>query len=229
LDTHTVFFETRTRSHLIDALRDAFSTTWQGTVDRLDQEIRSMQGMSGRKYRTLVNNLINNMPDARYLEIGSWAGSTLCAAIYNNEVRALAIDNWSEFGGPAGDFMTNVGRFRNPRSHVSFLEQDFKTVRFDAIGKYNIYLFDGPHFEADQYEGIVLAQPALDEQFVLIVDDWNFPPAQAGTKRAFADLNLQIDYAIEIRTTLDGSLPEVLGAISDWHNGYFLAVVSKQR
>jgi hypothetical protein len=134
LDTHTVFFETRTRSHLIDALRDAFSTTWQGTVDRLDQEILSMQGMSGRKYRTLVNN----MPDARYLEIGSWAGSTLCAAIYNNEVRALAIDNWSEFGGPAGDFMTSVGRFRNPKSHVSFLEQDFKTVRFDAIGKYNI-------------------------------------------------------------------------------------------
>jgi hypothetical protein len=74
-----------------------------------------------------------------------------------------------------------------------------------------------------------LAQPALDEQFVLIVDDWNFPPAQAGIKRPFADLNLQIDYAIEIRTTLDGSLPEVLGAISDWHNGYLLAVVSKQR
>ncbi len=226
MDTHTVFLDINSQNTLVDALKDAFSTSWQGTT-KLSEEVLSMPGMSGRKYRALINNLIGNLPDARYLEIGSWAGSTLCSAIYNNDVRALAIDNWSEFGGPAGDFLTNVGRFRNPRSHISFLEQDFRAVRYDAIGKYNVYLFDGPHIEKDQFDGLAIAQAALDEKYILIIDDWNYPPTQAGTKKALKELGLKLDYAMEIRTTLDGSFPKALGPISDWHNGYFLAVLSK--
>ena len=33
----------------------------------------------------------------KYLEIGSWAGSTVCSAIYGNKVKALCIDNWLKF------------------------------------------------------------------------------------------------------------------------------------
>ena len=62
--------------------------------------IKFMPGMSGRKYRYLINNLVSSIKDARYLEIGCWAGSTACSALYGNEVKAVCIDNWSQFTDP---------------------------------------------------------------------------------------------------------------------------------
>ena len=41
-----------------------------------------MEGLSGRKYRSLINNLIQKIKDPRYLEIGTWLGSTACSAAF---------------------------------------------------------------------------------------------------------------------------------------------------
>src|SRR3954467_15320791 len=74
--------------------------------------IYAVNGFSGLKYRFFINRLIGGLSDARYLEVGSWMGSTLCAAIHGNRVRATAIDNWSQFGGPKEVFLKNVETFR---------------------------------------------------------------------------------------------------------------------
>jgi hypothetical protein len=66
---------------------------------KLPNEIRYMDGMSGKKYRYLINNLVGSTPDARYLEVGSWAGSTACSAMWGNKCKVICIDDWSEFGG----------------------------------------------------------------------------------------------------------------------------------
>ncbi len=52
------------------------------------------------------------MEDCRYLEIGVWKGSSLCAAMWKNEITCLAIDNWSEFGGPKSRFLYNFNKFK---------------------------------------------------------------------------------------------------------------------
>jgi hypothetical protein len=109
------------------------------------------------------------------------------------------------------------------------MECDFRSVDYGSIGKFNIYLFDGPHGEADQYDGIVIAQPALTETFFLIVDDWNWRTVRVGTLRALAASRCQLECSIEVRTSLDGSTPSLYGKQSDWHNGYFIAVVRKAR
>jgi hypothetical protein len=189
-------------------------------------DVLALDGMSGRKYRIFINNLIGSIEGARYLEVGVWMGSTLCSAIYKNKVRALAIDNWTQFGGPADKFFANLGRFKGGAS-VSFIDNDFRAVDFSAVGKFNVYLFDGPHQETDQYDGLSLAQAALDDQFVFIVDDWNWAQVRNGTTKALAALGLQLDFAAEIRTTLDDTQPELRGKQSDWHNGYFIAACSK--
>ena len=64
--------------------------------------------MSGRRYRLFVNAFLSGLQDARYLEIGAWAGSTFCSAIYGHAVRAVAIDDWSEFGGLRETFFANL-------------------------------------------------------------------------------------------------------------------------
>jgi hypothetical protein len=192
----------------------------------LPPELLMLDGMSGRKYRALINNLVGLIDNARYLEIGVWKGSTLCSAVYGNKVRALAIDNWSEFDGPANEFFTNLGQFRGQAS-VSFLDADFRDIDYRTIGKFNVFLFDGPHSYEAQRDGLLLTRDALDDEFVLIVDDWNWEAVRRGTYDAIASLGYKLDFAAEIRTTLDGSHPSIGGAQSDWHNGYFLAAIHR--
>ena len=70
-------------------------------------------------------------------------------------------------------------------------------------------MFDGPHAERDQYDGVVLAQPALDKSHVLIVDDWNLSQVRDGTMRALIDTRCRIDAWIEVRTTFDNTHPSI--------------------
>lgn len=87
-------------------------------------------------------------------------------------------------------------------------------------------MFDGPHSIKDQYDGIKIAQPALDDEFILIVDDWNAPHVNRPTLKVISDLNLIVDY-IEIFTIDNGEHPKICRQNSEWHNGYFLASVKK--
>ena len=94
--------------------------------------------------------------------------------------------------------------------------------------RFNIYLFDGPHGEQDQYDGIILAQAALSNPHIVIVDDWNYPQVRRGTLRGLIDINCQLKTTIEIRTTFDGSHADPCRQNSDWHNGYFIAEVLRR-
>jgi SAM-dependent methyltransferase len=194
---------------------------------KLPTELLDLAGMSGRKYRLFINNLIASLDDARYLEVGVFTGSTLCSAINGNKVTAVAIDNWSQFGGPMGQFLVNLSRFKTAAAHVSFLESDFRAVDFGSLGQFNVYLFDGPHHRDGQYDGIALALRALDDHCILIIDDWNWPLVREGTLASIRAVGMVVDYLVEIRTTMDGQHGPIAGARSDWHNGYFIAALSK--
>ena len=199
---------------------------------KLRKEIIGMVGMSGQMYRHFINNLIEFIPDARYLEVGSWAGSTMCSAINGNSLRAFAIDNWSEFAVDdiAKYFLSNVSGSTNKEVSFNMLTSDFRKVDYSQLGgKFNVYLFDGPHEEQDQYDGVRIAMPAMDNEFILIVDDYNFHRVQLGTQRAIHDERLEILSAYQILTTPDGTHhdPAVSMQNSEWHNGYFMAVLRK--
>jgi hypothetical protein len=195
---------------------------------KLPRLVLDMEGMSGRKYRYLINNLIASIPDARYLEVGTWAGSTACAAMFGNKVKVTCIDNWSQFGGPRDKFIENTNNCRSEMTNFRFIESDFREVNYQDIGKYNVYLFDGPHEYEDQRDGLLLALPALDEETIFIVDDWNWPFVREGTFRALRECGLEIVYSAEIRSTQDDNHPvKSHQKDSDWHNGYFLCVLRK--
>jgi hypothetical protein len=208
------------------ALKTAFESalSLQG---KLDDDVLNIDGMSGKKYRVFINNLISLVQNPRYLEVGSWTGSTLCSAIHKNALTAVAIDNWSQYGGPVSTFFSNISRHCSPDTKLSVISKDFRTVAFEALGRFNVYLFDGPHEYADQYDGLAMALNCLDNEFIYIVDDWNWEQVRTGTSHAIANLNLEIVHSIEIRTTADGSHPKVRGKDSDWHNGYFISLLRK--
>ena len=53
------------------------------------------------------------MENVRYLEIGTWYGSSSISAIYKNNINATFIDNWSQFGGDSNIFNNIISQKSN--------------------------------------------------------------------------------------------------------------------
>lgn len=212
---------------IADAMKRAIDDAMENR-GKLSEHILAMEGMSGKKYRYFINNLIEHLQSPHYLEVGSYAGSTLCSAIFGNSLTAVAVDNWSEFGGPVDKFFKNLSESCSIETKVSVVNSDFRQVNFPSLGKFNIYLFDGPHAYADHHDGLSMAMDCLEDEFIYIVDDWNWDAVRYGTMAAIADACLTVQTSIDIRTSSDNTHPEVACQYSDWHNGYFIALLKKK-
>jgi hypothetical protein len=110
---------------------------------KIDDRILYMDGMTGRKTRHFYNNLLN-IDDARYLEIGTWKGSSVCSGMCGNKAKVLCIDNWSQFGGPKQEFLSNFNRYKG-ENDAQFIEGDCYTVDTSNLPKFNIYMYDVEH------------------------------------------------------------------------------------
>ena len=223
-------FDSEISHPYVDVVKESFEKCLN-CESQLTPFVLDVHGMSGKKYRHFINNVVSSISDARYLEVGSWKGSTLCAAIFNNNVTAYAIDDLSTDGGPKDEFMKNVAECIETSDEkleidVKFEESDYRLVNYSEIGKYNIFLYDGLHEEQDQYDGIVLPYETLDDVFILIVDDWNWSGPKDGTNRAIKELNLEVLYSVEIDSSEDYG-NGLSFQRSDWHNGYFIGVLKK--
>ncbi len=218
-------------SHRIDALGKAVRDAFQDAMamrGRLREEAFKVNGFSGKKFRLLLNNLMSEVPDPRYMEIGLFHGASFCSALFKNKLRAVGIDNWTEYNGKRQVFENNLNAFKSELADIEIIEKDFRKVDYTAIGKYNILFYDGSHSEKDQYDGIKIPQPAMDDTYIMIVDDWNWDRVRKGTFDALRDAKANIEYSIEVRTTFNNeNLPLVNGLNSEWHNGTIVAVVSK--
>ncbi len=217
------------------ALIPAVEQSWEFATKEypyleMDKNILKIKGaMSGARYQVFINHLIRQLPDPRYLEVGVFTGSTLCAAVNNNKVNAVAIDNWSQAFGDyimpeievRSECLDNLRKFVTPGASVRLIEADFHNVDFSTLGKFNVYMYDGRHLIQDQYEGITYALQALDDEFILIVDDWNDYAVRQGTFEALEKMKLTVLYNQFVRTGLaEGQ------KCGEWHNGYFIGVIS---
>jgi hypothetical protein len=186
----------------------------------LTDEVLNMEGMSGKKTRHFYNNLCS-LEKARYLEIGSWKGSSSCSALCNNKLTCLCIDNWSEFGGPKEEFLENFNKYKGTND-AQFLERDCWNIETSSIGRFNIYMYDGDHSEQSQYDALARYYQALDDEFIFLVDDWNYNDVKVGTLRAMVDLKLNILFEKQINT--ESNDPK-----NDWHNGIGIFVLEKEK
>jgi methyltransferase family protein len=226
LAPHVTVIELAGRSPLPSRVRGAFE---DALVNRglMDPRVHEVDGFSGRKHRLFLNNLIAAMEQPRYLEIGIFRGATFCAAVSNNKLRATGVDNWSEFGGSANEFYANLAIFKGPDASVNIIEQDFRAVNYAALGPFNLGFYDGPHTARDQYDGARIVIEAMDANSVLLVDDWNWEQVRDGTMSAIYDTGAHIDFAIDVRTSFDNSVPAHAYGGSDWNNGLFAAVIAR--
>jgi hypothetical protein len=207
-------------SHVKNAIERSYNN-----ISKLSQEILFIEGKSGNKTRHLYNNICN-IPGAKYLEIGTWKGSSVCSAMCGNKAKVVCIDNWSEFGGPKREFITNFNTYKG-ENEARFIEQDCFKVDISLLPKFNIYMYDGNHTKDSHYRALVHYYDCLDNTFVFIVDDWNWQDVRNGTYESIKLLNLSVLYEREIRLTTDNSHTSPQLAKETWHNGIYVAILKK--
>jgi hypothetical protein len=194
-------------------------------ISKITPDIINMDGMTGKNTRHFYNNLLNS-EDARYLEIGTWKGSSVCSAMCGNKATVVCIDNWSEFGGPKGEFLENFEKFKGDNT-ASFIEKDCFQVDVSTLPKFNIYMYDGNHFSDSHYKSLMHYYGCMDDVFIFIVDDWNWQFVREGTRDAIKKLNLKVLYEKEVRLTSDNSTTPQPLLGNTWWNGIYVAVLQK--
>ena len=195
-------------------------------VSKITDDVLSIEGMTGTKTRHFYNNLLNT-EDARYLEIGTWKGSSVCSAMYGNKAKVVCIDNWSEFGGPKSDFLTNFEKFKGDND-ATFIENDCFTLDISSLPKFNIFMYDGDHATESHYNALLHYYDCLDDTFIFIADDWNWECVRDGTINSIQKLNLKVLYEKEIRLTSDNSHTPYPLSKDTWWNGIYVSVLQKQ-
>jgi hypothetical protein len=206
-----------------------------------------LNGMSGSKTRHFYNNLCS-INDCRYLEIGTWAGSTLCSSLYQNDINSTAIDSF-DWGGLAvkQQFINNISKCKqlptnidiNNKKYEFNVENDkilqvidsdsFKVNINDLKFTYNVYLYDGDHSYDSHYKALTYYISKLDNIFIFIVDDWNIPRVRDATNRSIKDLNLNILAECEVLYTHDDTHTTHNNnfASNNFWNGLYSVILSK--
>jgi hypothetical protein len=207
-----------TYKNLIDT---AFENA-EKNISKITDEIIGMEGMTGTKTRHFYNNLLNT-EDARYLEIGTWKGSSVCSAMCNNTARVVCIDNWSEFQGPKHVFVHFFEKYKG-NNDATFIEKDCFKVDVSTLPKINIYMYDGHHSKESHYKALSHYYNCLDDVFIFIVDDWNWKDVREATMASIQHLKLKVLYAREIRLNNDN---KTTTAKDTWWNGIYVAILQK--
>lgn len=206
---------------IIDKLNQFFENAENG-VSKIDDGIKQIDGMTGIKTRHLYNNLLT-LEDARYLEIGTFKGSSVCAAMCGNSATVVCIDDWSQFDGPKDEFMLNFNRYKGSND-AAFIEKECFSVDTSKLFKFNIYLYDGDHRYEDQYKALAYYLDCMEDEFIFVVDDWNWENVRRGTNDAIRDLNLKVLWNREVR------LPDENSSTQDregWWNGISVFLLKK--
>ena len=184
---------------------------------KCSSEILALEGMSSAKVRHLLNNICSGVGTC-YLEVGIWKGATFCAANYGNSIEAVAVDNFSQFGGTREQFLKN---FQATIGGVPDLHDiDFRGFPTREDRRFNVFFYDGNHSHEDQRAAITRFTPSLESEFALIVDDWNSQEVQSGTLEGIAESRVEVVRSWELPANFNGDR-------DNWWNGLFVALCRK--
>jgi hypothetical protein len=191
------------------------------------EAVMKMTGMTGCQTRHLYNGLVTRLAQCcghtplKYLEVGTWGGSSLVGSLYGNEavVDAVVIDNWSEFNHmltpicmPDGSKIDATPRecFRHnrqtflsslPDERLHIIEHNcFEVAEVPLAGGADLYIYDGPHELTDHEKAITNFENMLADKAVIVIDDWNWQTVREGTWKGLAFSGLRVRYFAEVFT-----------------------------
>lgn len=192
-----------------------------------------VRGLTSDRIRHFLNSLCS-YEDSVYLEMGVFMGSTLFAAIMNNNIPCFGVDDfsepeckpmmqhthWNEVGNPFEEFKRYFEKYENGNTtFIGASVQDLSEEDFEGR-KPNVIFYDANHDYLEQLNNLNHIVPFLDDKFILIVDDANFNGVIESTIQFVKDNNFTVYFERKILST-------IIENPSHWWNGIYVLVLEK--
>jgi hypothetical protein len=171
-------------------LFDGFPDAETPRDERFAAVLEEVPGLARPNNLALLNLAASCVPPGEtYVEVGAFRGSSLIGALLDNDgVEFVAIDDFSHSGSSREELERNLARF-DLGGRVTILEGDaFELLPAGALAGQHVgvYYYDAAHTYEQQLDGLLLAEPYLADDALLIVDDtdWDFVDAAVRDYRA---------------------------------------------
>jgi len=184
-------------------------------------------GLTSRRVQTLLNNIAQGVDT--YLEVGTAMGATLCAAVYNNPITAIAVDNWQvqiqpQDGEelPPNRVETLIENLKKYKGHsiINLLDNDLFNIDVTPFAdQVQMFFYDGPHDQETTKNAVMHYWPALTEESVLIFDDANWTGVVEGARAGINECNGNVVYEKLLLNSEENP--------REWWNGLYILVVRK--
>lgn len=137
------------------------------------------------------------MRSSGYLEVGLWRGGTFFPTIVGTPLKhAIGIDNFSQFEGGDG-WHANYKALAEAEGMppITFLQKSCWNVDPEKLPcKIDLYYYDGDHTYEAQRMAVTHFLPAMQDQFVMVVDNWEYKDRTVpGTLDGIEDGGLIVD------------------------------------
>ena len=146
--------------------------TQLGDVSRFAEILEAVPGLARPNNLALLNVAARCLGGGEsYVEVGTYRGTSLVAAMLGNHGDFVALDNWSFPDVSREDLDANLDRYG---LSATVIEGDaLETLRSDALDGRTVgaYYYDNGHEYEQQLEGLRLIERHLASPALLVVDD----------------------------------------------------------
>jgi predicted O-methyltransferase YrrM len=164
---------------------DRFPESERPRDPRFQQILDAVPGLACANNLALVNVAASHLDEGEsYVEVGTYRGTSLIAAMLDNDGKHfVAIDDFSFRDGSRDLLERNLASFG--LSGATIIEGDaFELLRDGALTgtTAGAYYYDAAHTYQQQLDGLLLAEPSLAAEALLIVDDTDWDYVAAATR-----------------------------------------------
>ena len=195
--------------------------------DNIREEDYGVSGLTSPRMQKLIKRLANS--STKYLEVGSFLGSTAVAALSANTLKeAHFVDHWKENIQPQvgqelpktnkETFIENVKK-RKGSTVCKVYDTDMYSVDVSTIKDIDFFFYDGPHDAANTAKAVSYFAETLADEAILLFDDANWDGVVSGAKAGIEEANLSILFEKIWINSVESK--------DEWWNGFFLVIVKK--
>jgi hypothetical protein len=208
----------------IELIKDAINRA-DNLQSNMDAVSWSVPALSSLRIRHLMNNL--GAISTRYFECGVHKGGLFCSTVRNNPNIVIACANDSFESDKDSDdkalpqFESNAVKCKSNETIFELRIGD--TFSLDPLAGPNgidLYLFDADHSYESQRKAMTHFLPAMADEFIVCVDDYDWDDVSRGTQDGLADANVEVLY----EHCFIGNNHDNEG----YWNGYYIALLKKK-
>jgi hypothetical protein len=193
-----------TTEQKIEAIKNAIEMA-KNHQSKMDQVAWDVSALSSLKIRHLMNNL--GAISTRYFECGVHKGGLFCSTIRNNGNLLYTTANDSFASDEQNEdkafpqFVSNFNKCKDRNTTVNIIVSDTFDITNDnmeVLYPIDLYLFDADHSYESQRKAMTHFLPAMADEFIVCVDDWQYGYVKKGTIDGIIDSGCEILFQQEL-------------------------------